>query len=314
MALKTITATLPDARVRGDVNGDGAVTAEDAALVTSYIGGSTTFDAIQIWCADVYQDGNIRAACATQITRYVNGSTNALTNMPSFADYNGGWSYVKETALTGYWYYDITAADADAGMTAKAGAYQAEVLDGAVRIKTTAIPPLSAVTVTVSYGRTVDFLVTDRTQADVNYAAQLNRLGLAGMSAAQLDEWLAGLKGSYNAADLNRVGEACAELYGLITGYGYAVPGYAALSTSWTRADIPTPADMEAYLDTVAALKAVFATGGTVPGDMDGLTYTEANEIERILTLIYAALDNMAASFVYSGQPYSGQIWTQFGG
>lgn len=297
MALKTITATLPGARVRGDVNGDGAVTAEDAALVTSYIGGSTTFDATQIWCADVYQDGNIRAACATQITRYVNGNTNALTGMPSFADYYSGWTYVAETALTGYWYHDITADDAEAGMLAKAGAYQAEALDGAVRIKTTAIPPIDAVTVAVSYGRLADFLVTDRTQADVNYAAQLNRLGLSGMSASQLTAWRAGLKGSYNATDLNRVEGAVAYLADLLQAMPDSLKTYAegldvawgdifappydpaglslTTKTDWSIPDIPADSDMARYLANVVAL--VDASFLWLPVGYTALEYIESN-------------------------------------
>lgn len=69
-------------------------------------------------------------------------------------------------------------------------------------------------------------LVTDRTQADVDYAQALKQLGLAGMSAAQLQEWFGGLKGTYNAADLNRVSDAMEALVADFTTLGYAVPGY----------------------------------------------------------------------------------------
>ena len=198
-------------------------------------------------------------------------------------------------------------------MTAKALGYTVEAQSGSVRIKTTALPPVSSETITVSAGYSPDWLITDRTQADVDYARTLNNLGTAGMTAAQLTEWLAGLKGSYNASDLNRVGQACAELYGFITGYGYAVPGYVALSTSWTRSDIPTQAQMATYLNTVAALHDVYYQYGTQPPeDMEGLTYAEANAIEQCLVDVYEALENMAKAFVYSGQVYSGMVWGWF--
>lgn len=61
-------------------------------------------------------------------------------------------------------------------------------------------------------------LVTDRTQSDVNL---LNN------------------KGTYNAADMNRVTAAMDTLYGFLTGLGYAVPGYAPVYIS--RPPIPAP-------------------------------------------------------------------------
>ena len=54
----------------------------------------------------------------------------------------------------------------------------------------------------------LDILVTDRTQADVERAAELAAKGLNGMAPAELAEYLAGMKGAYTATDLNRVSEA----------------------------------------------------------------------------------------------------------
>ena len=51
-------------------------------------------------------------------------------------------------------------------------------------------------------------LVTDRTQADVERVRELAAKGFAAMTAAEQAEWLTGMKGAYNAADLNRVGIA----------------------------------------------------------------------------------------------------------
>ena len=56
---------------------------------------------------------------------------------------------------------------------------------------------------------------------------------------------------------------------------------------------------------------------------MAGLTVTQANHIEQALRILYnafvaektrieALIEKTAASFVYSGQPYSGQIWSEF--
>ena len=50
--------------------------------------------------------------------------------------------------------------------------------------------------------------VMDRTQSDVDLVLRLSALGYDNMSAAEKALWDAGLKGAYNATDLNRVGNA----------------------------------------------------------------------------------------------------------
>lgn len=71
----------------------------------------------------------------------------------------------------------------------------------------------------------LDELIYDRTQADVTYAAELNRkLGRGeALTSQELADWDAGLKGTYNATDMNRVDAAVRELGGLLTEAGYVV-------------------------------------------------------------------------------------------
>lgn len=71
----------------------------------------------------------------------------------------------------------------------------------------------------------LDELIYDRTQTDVTYAAELNRkLGRGeALTAQELADWNAGLKGAYNASDMNRVDAAVRELGGLLTTAGYPV-------------------------------------------------------------------------------------------
>lgn len=71
----------------------------------------------------------------------------------------------------------------------------------------------------------LDELIYDRTQTDVTYAAELNRkLGRGeALTARELADWNAGLKGAYNAADMNRVDAAVRELGGMLTVAGYPV-------------------------------------------------------------------------------------------
>ena len=71
----------------------------------------------------------------------------------------------------------------------------------------------------------MDNLVFDRTQADVTYAAELNRkLGRGeALAAEELADWNAGLKGAYNASDMNRVDAAVREIGAKLTAAGYPV-------------------------------------------------------------------------------------------
>lgn len=71
----------------------------------------------------------------------------------------------------------------------------------------------------------LDELIYDRTQSDVTYAAELNRkLGRGeALTEQELADWNAGLKGAYNAADMNRVDAAVRELGGMLTAAGYPV-------------------------------------------------------------------------------------------
>ena len=67
-------------------------------------------------------------------------------------------------------------------------------------------------------------LITDRTQADVDYAARLNAAGWDGMTEDERTAWTLGLKGTYNASDLNRVGNAVNYVAGRLENAGYSAP------------------------------------------------------------------------------------------
>ena len=155
----------------------------------------------------------------------------------------------------------------------------------------------------------IDTLITDRTQADVDRVLALSAKGWASMTAAEQAEWSAGLRGAYNASDLNRVQEAMEYLAGVIASYGYAVS--LQVTPTWSDSDIPTEAQMTAYLSNLAALRGVLAVLPTTPAtpeSMELLTYVEANSIEQILVDINQLLENMAASWFYSGEVYCGEV------
>lgn len=77
----------------------------------------------------------------------------------------------------------------------------------------------------------LDTLITDRTQADVTRWKTLHDKGWSRMSPEEKVEWSSGLKGTYNATDLNRVTAAMEELDQQFRQYGY--------STGYQRIEIP---------------------------------------------------------------------------
>lgn len=70
----------------------------------------------------------------------------------------------------------------------------------------------------------IDTLITDRTLADVERVKALRKKGFAAMTSEERSEFLAPVKGAYNATDLNRVQEAMEYLAERFRGYGYNVP------------------------------------------------------------------------------------------
>lgn len=152
-------------------------------------------------------------------------------------------------------------------------------------------------------------LVTDRTQADVERAEYLNSLWVQRVwtgTPEELAEWTAGLKGAYNASDLNRVQEAMEYLAGLFASYGYAVSLLPA--PVWAEGDIPTVSDMDTYLANLAALRGVLAVLPTTPAtpeSMELLTYVTANNIEQILIDINLILNTMGGAFLRAGMPWA---------
>lgn len=153
----------------------------------------------------------------------------------------------------------------------------------------------------------LDTLITDRTKADVARWETLHDKGWTGMTADEKAEWSSGMKGVYNASDLNRVTEAMEYLDESLRGYGYDT-GYSEIEivpgrTEWQQSDVPTASQMASYLSNVEAIRSVLEvlpTTPETPGSMELLTWVEANNIEQILvdveTVINRVVNGLARS------------------
>ncbi|MCI5561766.1 MAG: hypothetical protein MR393_01305 [Intestinimonas massiliensis] len=155
----------------------------------------------------------------------------------------------------------------------------------------------------------IDTLVTDRTEADASRYSELRDKGWAAMTTAERAEWVAGMKGAYNASDLNRVASAMSYLSQRFASAGYSVP--VSSPTDWANGDIPRKDDLDTYLDDLRRIRAALAVMDTTPSapeSMDYLTWAKANDIEKILVDVDDALGRLLLSPFYSGEIYSGEV------
>lgn len=145
-------------------------------------------------------------------------------------------------------------------------------------------------------------LVTDRTQADVERVKALATKGFAAMTADEQAEWLTGMKGAYNAADLNRVGTALNYLAGRLDAIcGRSIAWTA--KTDWAATDIITASQAETYRRQIQDIRDALAYPAGTPDapQLGRLTYIGANDIERILALCEELIDNITKAFRYTG-------------
>ena len=148
----------------------------------------------------------------------------------------------------------------------------------------------------------IDTLITDRTQADAERVKELAAKGFAAMSADERAEWLAGMKGSYNAADMNRVGTALNHLAGRLGPICGKIITWTA-KTDWAVTDIATASQAETYRQQIQDIRDALAYPAGTPDapQLARLTYTGANDIERILTICEELIVNVAKSFRHTG-------------
>lgn len=148
----------------------------------------------------------------------------------------------------------------------------------------------------------IDTLVTDRTQADVERVRELAAKGFAAMTAAERAEWLTGMKGAYNASDMNRVGTALNYLAGRLGPICGKIITWTA-KTDWAVTDIITASQAAEYRRQIQDIRDALAYPAGTPDvpQLARLTYIGANDIERILKLCEDLIVNVAKSFRHTG-------------
>ena len=143
----------------------------------------------------------------------------------------------------------------------------------------------------------MDSLIYDRTQSDVEYA--LNHPDSNSF-----------LKGAYNYTDLDRIEDWTEYIAEQLNYYGYNVNiSTSILLTTWEMESFPTKVEMERIRSNVQNLKNAFVAFTSVPTNLERMTYQKANDLEKVLYELNTLINNMIASFYYSGEIYSGEAY-----
>lgn len=170
----------------------------------------------------------------------------------------------------------------------------------------------------------IDTLIFDRTQEDVDRVYELrNKIlsgGMSTLSEEEKGEWLAGMKGSYNYTDMNRVSEAVQYIYDRMQALPDELDAYresqgvedspefhvpydpseidVAPLPELTMEEIPTQLVILVYLANLINLSVVLPLPDDAPNypvTLDHMTYETANDIERLLYVINDAVSDLDA-------------------
>ena len=153
-------------------------------------------------------------------------------------------------------------------------------------------------------------LITNRTRADVDRVIRLAHKWSEGViTDAEKQEFLSHMKGSYSESDLNRVGAAVAVLTERLRDAGIYRDTVA--KSDWQETDTFRENDLSYYLEDIHRIRSalnVLPSTPTVPADLQGLTWQEANDIEQILEDVDMLITNMEQAWFYSGDLYAGEV------
>lgn len=152
-------------------------------------------------------------------------------------------------------------------------------------------------------------LITDRDESDLYRLKELSEKGLYEMTAAELGEWLEGLKGSYNARDLNRVEMAVEYVSDKLASAGIHLG--LSVRKSWAVEDMPSESDLQRYLGNVQKIRDSITVTEDTPElttSMNNLTYEEANDIEKVLMMVNILLEDTMKAWYYSSEIYAGEV------
>lgn len=150
--------------------------------------------------------------------------------------------------------------------------------------------------------------IVDRDQADLERFRQLDKKKFGDMTDEEQAEWLLGSKATYNASDMNRVGEFILDLASrLKTIAGISVD--VSPKTNWAYTDIPSSEQLNRYISDLHELRSALKFNtADIPSSISNLTLFGANAIEQMCLDLNAVLINLDASGFFCDELFSDEI------
>ena len=157
----------------------------------------------------------------------------------------------------------------------------------------------------------VDSLITDRTQADVDWVIELkNKIlanGFDSLTSEEQSEYMNGMRGAYNSSVIYRVQSACVFLKAPFTDAGIPLEGYTGY-TPFNIGEAPTSEKLAAYLANVASFKKAANLTQEIPETMDRLSFEDANNIEKLLIQADSYICGIMSGWLFSGEFEAGEF------
>lgn len=153
-------------------------------------------------------------------------------------------------------------------------------------------------------------LIRDRTEADVIRRVKLAKKWIDGsISESEKTEWFKNLKGAYNAADLNRVGNFINEISAMLSnqGYGHKYD----VKKDWKETDYINEKNTAYYLESLRAICESYfllLESPPLPDKLSGLTWQKANAIEQIIYDMAVIFDLIKSNYIFSSEIFSGEF------
>lgn len=139
-------------------------------------------------------------------------------------------------------------------------------------------------------------MITDRTQADVDNAAQI-RDNFVKKFKPLTDEQITALeRGTMTVNTLNRIENKQAELKNLLNGIGYWNTKIA--NKEWTAGDIFTKDDFQRIIDNENTLRGAFFTYASTPATPSiSFHYSDINDLEKVLFDLDVMINDVKSNY-----------------
>ena len=156
--------------------------------------------------------------------------------------------------------------------------------------------------------RIMKTLITDRTKSDADYAERLYKKLWGEFTEQEKTDFEAGLKGSYKASDLNRVGTALITIRDRLRTHGIDVP--AEVREDYGADEVLDKAVMDAYIESANAVHdAVVNAAPQPPASINDLDWEGANNIEKAILAVDAVLERREVGWIYAdAELYAGDM------